>query len=66
MRGGTEDNSKTIFLFLYKNLCCDLSTERSVEMVLMMGHNICFKGVLWIIIPQLSLLFLLKWRTGSL
>ena len=29
----------------------------------MKGHNICFKGVLWEIIPKLSLLDLLIWST---
>ena len=29
----------------------------------MMGHNICFKGVIWKIIPTLSLLPLLIWST---
>ena len=31
----------------------------------MMGPNICFKGVIWKIIPKLSLLPLLIWTTGS-
>ena len=29
----------------------------------MMGHNICFKGVLWEIIPKISLLYLLMRST---
>ena len=29
----------------------------------MMGHNICFKGVIWKIIPGLSFLPLLIWST---
>ena len=33
------------------------------ERVLMMSHNICFKGVMWKIIPMLSLLPLLIWNT---
>ena len=32
-------------------------------MVLLMGCNICFKGVIWKIIPNLSLLPLLIWST---
>ena len=33
--------------------------NRLDEMVLMMGHKICFYGEIWIIIPKLSLLPLL-------
>ena len=29
----------------------------------MMGRNICFKGVIWNIIPKLSLLTLLIWSS---
>ena len=29
IRGGIEDNSKIIFLFLNKNICCDPSLEPS-------------------------------------
>ena len=29
IRGGTEDNSKIIFLFLNENICCDPSLELS-------------------------------------
>ena len=32
----------------------------------MTGRNICFKGVLWEIIPRLSLLPLLIWSTDAL
>ena len=42
--GGIEDNSKIFLLFLNEN-----------KTVLMMGHNIHFKGVIWKIIPKLSL-----------
>ena len=31
------------------------------RLVLIMGHNIHFKGVLWKIIPKLSLLLILIW-----
>ena len=31
----------------------------------MIGHNKCFKGVIWKIIPKLSLLPLLIWSTES-
>ena len=31
-----------------------------------MGHNICFEGVIWKIIPKLCLLPLLIWNTGKL
>ena len=34
------------------------------EMVLMMGHKICFHGEIWLIIPELSLLPFLIWSTG--
>ena len=30
----------------------------------MIGHKICFKGVIWKIIPKLFLLPLLIWNTG--
>ena len=30
----------------------------------MMGHNICFKGIIWKIIPNLSLLPILTWSTA--
>ena len=29
IRGSTNDNPKIIFLFLYKNICCDPSLEPS-------------------------------------
>ena len=32
----------------------------------MMGHNICFKGVIWKIIPKLSHLPLLIWSTDEI
>ena len=52
------------FLFLYKNICCDPALEPSLgETALMMGHNICFKGAIWKIIPKLPLLPLLIWST---
>ena len=47
-----------VFLFLNKNIL------RLNEMVLMMGYNIHFKGVIWKIIPKLSLLPLLILSTG--
>ena len=31
----------------------------------MMGHNICFEGVIWKIIPKLSVLPLLMWSTDK-
>ena len=31
----------------------------------MMGHKICLYGEIWLIIPKLSLLSLLIWRTGQ-
>ena len=31
-------------------------SNRLSEMVLLMGHNLCFKEVIWKIIPKLSLL----------
>ena len=48
IRGGIEDNSKIIFLFLHKNICCDPILD---EMVLMMGHKIWCYGDIWLIIP---------------
>ena len=49
---------KTYVVTPYKN--------RLDEPILMMGHNIRFKGVIWKIIPILSLLPLLSWSTGIL
>ena len=43
----------------------DLEENRLSEMVLMTGHNICFKGVIWKIIPKLTLLPLLIWSTEN-
>ena len=48
-----------------ENICCDPSLKPLGKTVLMMGHNICFKGVIWKIIPKLSLLPLLIWTTGN-
>ena len=36
-------------------------SNRLGETVLMMGHNMCFTGEIWKIIPKLSLLPLLNW-----
>ena len=44
IRLGIVDNSKTIFL-IAQNIRCDPSLEPS-RRVLMMGHNMCFKGVI--------------------
>ena len=64
IRGGIEDNSKIIFVFLNKNICCDPSFDHLGETVLiMMGHKIRFYGEIWLIIPKLSLLPLLYWST---
>ena len=54
IRGSIEDNSKTIFLI----------SQPLNRVVLMMGHNICLKGVLGKIIPKISCLPLLIWSTG--
>ena len=34
--------------------------NRLNETVLMMGHKICFYGEIWLIIPKLSMLFLIR------
>ena len=59
IRGGIEDNLK-IFFISQRNVCLE-------ETVLMMGHNIRFKGVIWKIIPKLSLLLFLicGWSGGA-
>ena len=49
---------KTYVVTPYKN--------RLNETVLMVGYNICFKGVLWKIIPKLYLSPLLIWNTDYL
>ena len=54
-RRGIEDNSKIIFLFLDKNICCLIKTA------LIMGHNICLNGEIWLIIPELCLLSIFIW-----
>ena len=58
IRGGIEDKSKIFFLLIYKDICLD-------EMVLMMGHKICFNTEIWLIIPKLALLPLLIWRAEN-
>ena len=50
------------FLFLNKNICFEPSLERLKETILMMGHNIRFKGEIYKIITKLSPLFLI-WST---
>ena len=55
IRGGIDDNSKIFFLFLNENIYCHPSLNRLREMVLMMGHKICFYEEIWLIIPKLSL-----------
>ena len=67
IRGGIEDNSKIIFLFLNENICCDHSLElsRHVSSILMMGHIIHFNGAIWNIIPKLFLLPLLILITST-
>ena len=63
IRVGIEDNSKIIFLFLNRNMYCNPHQNSLGETVLIMGCNIHFKEVMWKIIPKLSLLPLLIWRT---
>ena len=52
---GIEDNLKIIFLFLNENISCDPSLGETA----LVGHNMCFKRVIWKIIPELSHLPLL-------
>ena len=60
---GIEDNSQIFFLKSeLKHMLLPLI--RTSETVLMMGHNIRFKEVIWEIIPKLFLLLLLVWSTG--
>ena len=47
-------STKTYVVTPYKNLG---------KTVLLMGHNLCFCGQIWEIIPKLSLLPLLIWST---
>ena len=63
IRGGIEDKSKIIFLFLNENICC--AANRLFEMILIMGHKICFYGEIRLIIPKFSLLPLLIWSTDD-
>ena len=55
-----------ISLFLNKNICCYPSLELVGEMVLMRGHNICFYGEIWSVLPKLSMLPFLIWSTEAL
>ena len=66
LRGITEDNLKLVFLFSQlKHILLPLIKNRLGETVLMMGHKMSFKGVIWKIDPKLSLLPLLIWSTGG-
>ena len=65
IRGEIEDNSKIIFLFLNKNICCDPSLEPSRCDGSNDGYNISLKGVILKIILKLSLLPLLIWSTAK-
>ena len=55
---------KLLFLFLNKNIYCDLSLVRSQQDGTNDGSQICFYEEIWrLIIPKLSLLPLLIWST---
>ena len=53
-------------LFLNDNVCRDPSLELSWQEGSNDGHNICFKEVIWKIIPKLSSLPLLIWCTEAI
>ena len=55
IRRGKRDNSKIIFLISQKKNVVTPHYNRLAKTVLMMGHNIIFKGGIWKIIPKLSL-----------
>ena len=64
IRGAIGDNSKIMSCFSTKTYVVTPHKNRLNETVLMTGHNICFYGEIWLIIPKLSLLPLLNWSTG--
>ena len=47
VRRGIMNNSKIIFLISQKIYVVTPHQNCLAETVLMMGHNICFKGILW-------------------
>ena len=62
--GGIEAILKITFsYFSLKTNIVTLHLNSLDQMVLIVGHNIHFKVVLWKIIPKLSLLPLLIWST---
>ena len=64
IRGGIEDNSNIIFLFLNENICCDPSLEPSRGDGSKNGsQNTFFNGEILLIIHKLFLLPLLIWTT---
>ena len=42
IRRGNKGNIKTIFIFLYKNICHSPQKNCLAKAVPMRGHNICF------------------------
>ena len=56
IREGIEDNSRIFFLISEQKHVVTPHENRLGKTVLMIGHNIGFKGVIWKIIPELSLL----------
>ena len=63
IRGGIEDNSKIVFYCSTKTYVMTPHKNHLDQMVLMMGHKICFYGKISTIIPKLSLLALLIWSS---
>ena len=67
IRGSTEDNSKLIFLISqWKHMLWPLIKTVSMRRFWWWVTTLCFKGVIWKIIPKLSLLPNLIWSTANL
>ena len=64
IRGGIEDNSNIVFLFLTENIHCDPSLELPQRDGSNEGHNVCFNGKIRKIFLKLSLLPLLIWSSA--
>ena len=61
IRGGTEDNSKIIFLTIIFSIKTYVVTIN--ETVMIVGHKMCIYEKIQLIISKLSLLPLLIWST---
>ena len=65
IRWGLKGNYKLILVLICENVRCDSSVKHLMEAAVISGHNICFNGEMWKIIPKLSPLPLHIWYTAS-